>query len=287
MLIVLYLFLGGLSAGLLALSAAATLVGDDRYKHVAAIGAGLAPWPVLFGTAILVFDLGQPFYFWKLLVAVQPQSPMWVGTWLLTLFACVSLPFSVVSALHHLGTAPPALERWHKRLALAGGILAIGVGIYTGVLLGVLVARPLWNTPLLAQLFLASALSSGAAVMLLLCRTLGSALERRTLAIADGVLIATELVVLAWLFVSAVTSGAAARSAIAALSEGAIGWTFWIGVVLVGLVIPLFIEVREVTSAAHGRWFSRAVAMAPVLVLVGGFLLRLVFVYAGQSVGLS
>ena len=41
--------------------------------------------------------------------------------------------------------------------------ISIGVGIYTGVLLGVLTARPFWNNPMLPMLFLISAMMTGSA----------------------------------------------------------------------------------------------------------------------------
>jgi formate-dependent nitrite reductase membrane component NrfD len=43
--------------------------------------------------------------------------------------------------------------------------ISIGVGIYTGVLLGSLTARPFWNNPMLPMLFLISAMMTGSASM--------------------------------------------------------------------------------------------------------------------------
>ena len=45
--------------------------------------------------------------------------------------------------------------------------LGIGVAVYTGILLGAMPSRPLWNSPILALLFLVSALSTGIAVIIL------------------------------------------------------------------------------------------------------------------------
>src|SRR6266496_6236455 len=56
-LIVSYLFLGGLSAGLYFVSALASLLQkndeDSAYKTIARIGALLGPWPVMLGCFIL------------------------------------------------------------------------------------------------------------------------------------------------------------------------------------------------------------------------------------------
>ena len=56
-----------------------------------------------------------------------------------------------------------------QKLVLAIGIsnmlVGIALGIYTGILLGTLGARPLWNSALLGPLFLFSGLSTAAAVL--------------------------------------------------------------------------------------------------------------------------
>jgi formate-dependent nitrite reductase membrane component NrfD len=290
LLIVVYLFLGGLSGGALALSAVAALAGGDRFSRVARMAAFVAPWPVLMGTGLLVLDLGRPLHFWKLLVAVEPRSPMWIGTWLLTLFALVSLPYANLFLPVWLRLWRPGnVARWKRRLALAGLPLGIAVGIYTGVLLGVLVARPLWNTPLLAQLFLVSALSTAAAFVLLLLRRVGSEDERRALAAGDAALIGLELAVIAWMLIDARVSGASTSAAAAALATGAIGWTFWIGVVALGLLAPLAVEIaglRHMDRRPGFAWIASLERIAPLLVVAGGFLLRWVIVYAGQSTGL-
>ena len=287
LLIVLYLFLGGLSAGLLAVSALATLFGGERFNSTARVGAWTAPWPVLAGTALLVLDLGQPFYFWKLLVAWEPRSPMWLGTWLLTMFTMVSLPYA--GLFLPVSTAiwrPEDVARMRQRLAFAGLPLGIGVGIYTGVLLGVLVARPLWQTPLLAQLFLISALSSAAALLLVLLRRAASEREHRALAGADAALIAVEILVLAWMLIDARTSTASANAAVGLLTHGMYGWVFWLGVVGLGLLLPLSLETAELTAGADRpgqTWLAKAAPAAPPFVLLGGLALRWVFVYAGQA----
>lgn len=287
LLIVLYLFLGGLSAGLLAVSALATLCGGERFGSTARVGAWTAPWPVLAGTALLVLDLGQPFYFWKLLVAWEPRSPMWLGTWLLTMFTMVSLPYAGLFLPVSMAIwRPEDVARMRQRLAFAGLPLGIGVGIYTGVLLGVLVARPLWQTPLLAQLFLISALSSAAALLLVLLRRAASEREHRALAGADAALIAVEILVLAWMLIDARTSTASAKAAVGLLTHGMYGWVFWLGVVGLGLLLPLSLETAELTAGADRpgqTWLAKAAPAAPLFVLLGGLALRWVFVYAGQA----
>ena len=49
-------------------------------------------------------------------------------------------------------------------------VLGVVLGIYTGILLNTMVARPLWNTTILGPLFLVSGLSAGAAMVHLATR---------------------------------------------------------------------------------------------------------------------
>ncbi|HYG58336.1 MAG TPA: NrfD/PsrC family molybdoenzyme membrane anchor subunit, partial [Symbiobacteriaceae bacterium] len=73
--IALYLYLAGVSGGAFAASTAASFLGE-RYRNVARWGAYIAPWPVLLGTAMLIFDLGSPMRFWMLFVKLNPRSVM-------------------------------------------------------------------------------------------------------------------------------------------------------------------------------------------------------------------
>ena len=60
-----------------------------------------------------------------------------------------------------------------KRIVCSVGIvLALGTAIYTGVLLSVVQAVPLWATPILPALFLVSAVSTGMGLCIDLAATL-------------------------------------------------------------------------------------------------------------------
>ncbi len=280
-LIVIYLFFGGLSAGAMILSALAHLLGrSERHAAIARAAACVAPFPVIVGTALLVFDLGRPFFFWKLFLALKPFSPMWIGSWLLAIFSLVSLGYAYLflPAIWQRWQVRHA-DAWRRRLAILGVPLGLSVAVYTAVLLGVLVARPLWNTPLLALLFVLSALSSAAALLMVLAPR-G---DHRLLSSVDIALIAAEVIVLAGILAYGLVSFTPARDAVIVLMRD-FGWSFWGGVVLLGLLVPLAVEWWALRRRAHSRVLT---AGAAILVLAGGFLLRYVVVYAGQQSGLA
>lgn len=222
-LIVLYLFLGGLGAGCLALSGLAWLSRRAELERVGRVGALIAPLPVAFGSLLLIFDLGSPWRFWRLFAHFNPVSPMSIGSWLLLLFTAVAavwaalqLPAAWIDSvqrrlgrrgawlapLRRRNASPAANARVRDAVALAGVLLGLGVGIYTGVLLGAIPARPFWNTPIVAQLFLFSAFSTATALLALAAplfpalRSSGEGPERRALLRADVAFIVLELFIL-------------------------------------------------------------------------------------------
>ncbi len=291
-LIVVYLFLGGLSAGALVLSGLANYLGrQEKHVGLARAGALVAPFPVLVGTGLLVFDLGRPLVFWKLFTAFRPESPMWVGSWLLLLFSGVSLAYACLFLPARFQRWMPARpERWKNVLAAVALPVAVGVGIYTGVLLGAVPARPFWNTPMVAQLFLFSALSTGSALVMLVAPRLGGpappAEDLRLVLSADVLFILLELFIVVPFILHGELSTLAARTSLTLILGGPLTMVFWLGVVLFGLLVPLGVESATLARAVLGgrpvrlpRALETAVA---VLVLVGGFLLRYVFVRAGQ-----
>ena len=308
LLIVLYLFLGGLSAGLFFVSGLATYLqtdGKPAYPRLARLGALLAPWPVSLGSALLVFDLGHWYRFYKLFVTFEWHSPMSIGAWLLGLFSLVTmvafwawLPQEAIGAF--LQRLPrrlrflrfvdrPNRESLRRPLAMIGFPLAVGVGIYTGVLLGAVQARPFWNTNLVAQMFLFSALSSGCALVILalsLRRAGLDAGEARLLYSIDIVLIGLELFIVMPYLIHGTLSPLAVQQALKLVLGGPFTFAFWVLFLGLGLVLPLAIELWEMRPVLLDRGSFHSGRMlagvSAALVLIGGFVLRYVFVYAGQ-----
>ncbi len=307
-LIVLYLFLGGLSAGLFFVSGLATYLqseGKPAYPRLARLGALLAPWPVSIGSALLVLDLGHWYRFYKLFVTFEWHSPMSIGAWLLGLFTLVSLiafwawlPQETIAGL--VARLPrrlrflrfvdrPNREALRRPLAMAGFPLALGVGIYTGVLLGAVQARPFWNTNLVAQMFLFSALSSGCALVILALSVGKAGLddgEARLLLSLDIVLISLELFIVLPYIIHGELSPLAVQQALRLILGGPFTFAFWVLFLAVGLLLPLAIEVWEMRPVLLERGPLHAgrvlAGLSAALVLFGGFVLRYVFVYAGQ-----
>jgi len=305
-LIVNYLFLGGLSAGLFFVSALATFLykidAPSPYTRIARLGAFLAPWPVAIGCFLLIFDLGRWYHFYKLFLHLRLVSPMSIGSWLLVLFNLVALLNAYAWLTERQRNAlftklPRALalfskfnydiDHWRRWLALAGLPISVGVGIYTGVLLGAVQSRPFWNTNLVAQLFLFSALSTGCAALILgLSGREKSAQELRLLYGLDICFMVLEFFIVLPYLIHGELSVQAVQDSLELILGGPFAILFWVFFMGLGLLTPLVIELRElvpvIVSNREFHYNRLLAASTAVLILGGGFLLRYIFVFAGQ-----
>lgn len=301
--VVLYLFMAGLGAGALTTSASVLLRGGSsgKYFNVARYGAFIAPIPVMLGSALLVFELGSFqaghwFRFLNLYLVIN-LSPMSIGTWLLTAFLGISIlyAFTFLSRDAQPGDTQDSLRRM---TAWVGVPLGIGVAVYTGVLLGALPARPFWNSPILALLFLLSSISTGIASIILVRaimhrRELSAEAEADyhesgyLLSATDTMLIGFELMTLfLFLMYAHLTIGNTREAVGVIMFGGQLSVMFWLWVVTIGLLVPATIElVVIIPKLLHrGQYLSHRNIdiIVPIAVLIGGFMLRYVVLIAGQ-----
>lgn len=297
--VIAYLFLAGLGAGAVTVSGSVLLrkggFGPSRFA-VARAGALIGPLPVMLGTFLIVFELGQPLRALNLFKLIN-LSPMSIGSWLLGVFIMLSTLYAMT---YILPSSRPGdgLAPIRRALAWVCVPMGISVAIYTGVMLGAMPARPFWNSPILAGLFVLSALSGGVA-----CIILAGVFSRRTskdpavradyehssylLIASDALLLGIELLVIfLFLMFGHLTIGDVRYAMLAILPGGELAYLFWGLVVIGGLAIPFFIEIFQIMPRLlYGREFKTHVALevvVPVAILVGGFALRYVIVVAGQ-----
>lgn len=284
-----YLFLGGLVAGLMVLAGLWRLGPERMSSRALSRLPWMAPLLLTVGMLFLWLDLENRWNAYRFYFTMQPTSPMSWGSWILVavypvsiLMAWIALPSESRAAI--VEGAPVGasllkrLDAWAIARARRVARLSVGfgaaLGIYTGVLLGTMSARPLWNSAVLGPLFLVSGLSSAAALMLLY-RV--SDTERQAIGRLDMGLILAEVLLIALWLVALSSGGASSRAAAALLLGGPYTAAFWTLVVTMGLVTPVAAEWIE---ARHGLHPGRIPA---VLVLMGGFALRWIVVYAGQE----
>jgi formate-dependent nitrite reductase membrane component NrfD len=238
---------------------------------------------ISLGMLALFLDLSHKPQFWRLYLTMKPWSPMSWGAWILLLVYPVLLAGLLLDPPRGLLRLAPGLDARWRRLSdrmwvrRSTGFVSIttgiALGIYTGILLSSLGARPLWSTALLGPLFLVSGLSTSAAFA---HWASPEPEEREQMAWLDNLFLAIELGLIALFLVGLRSSTQAHAEAAWLFLGGPYTAVFWVGVVGLGIVLPLVIQSLAVTHRiAHTE-------IAPVLVLLGGLALRFVIVSAGQ-----
>jgi polysulfide reductase chain C len=276
-----YLFLGGLGAGMIIVATVADLAfGLGSIFIPCAAGSIVA---LGLGSFLLIFELGRPFQFWR--VFSKEKAILTFGAWMVIAlvifdiiyfsFWFVFIPWSGIVLLRQIIGVICLLLGW-------------GVMLYTGVELSSMKARVFWNTPVLPVLFVLSGLLVGAAADNLLIGVWPKLPDLMAppfiespifvLASVQGylkiiitmltvlVLVATFVYVLMMYFAG--SSGA--RKAATRWLTGSYAWAFWGGLVIVGLIIPLFLQAFNSPLLLAFSW---------VCIIIGGLCLRFLVVY--------
>ena len=271
MYIVWYFFLGGIAGGAYFAAAIADNFGGRRDQEIARIGYFIAFPLALICGALLILDLGTPSRFLNMLRMFKFWNPMSIGSWGLGAFGA----FAFLSAVLSLGDSEARLAL-RRNVAKVGSVFGFFLAAYTGVLLST-TAQPIWgDSRLMGALFLASGASTGLASIAVISYFKGANLGEgwSKLKKADSFVMVVELVLLVALVLML---GPAADP----ITKGRFALPFWGGLVALGLIVPLGLSFVK-GGDGRERTAGGTLAIASVLVLIGGFLLRYVIIMAGQ-----
>jgi formate-dependent nitrite reductase membrane component NrfD len=281
----LYLFLGGLAAGILFFAGLFTIMGKEKVYETAVKKAPLiVPFILIIGLLALLADLKHKAFFWRLYTTIRLESPMSWGAWVLMIVTPLSFIWSAI----HLKEIFPKFKwpwkflddlesffvKYKLPIAWVMMISSVILGVYTGILFSAFNARPLWNTSILGPLFLASGLSAGAAVIMLMSK---NHKERTIFAKIDIGIIAVEMFLIIHMFMGFLASTQVQIDAAGLFLGGPYTASFWIFVVILGMLLPILLEFLEL------RKFKIPVVIPAVLVLFGSVMLRFLIAFAGQE----
>jgi formate-dependent nitrite reductase membrane component NrfD len=283
-LIILYFFIGGIAGGSFFIGALLDLFAGPRDQPVARLGYYVAFVGAVLSGILLTVDLDRPERFWHMLIQSERGglmfkywSPMSVGAWGLLIFGA----FATLAALKAL--AEEGRVRWTLLRRLRGGVTRVMIAVlgglagfflagYTGVLLSV-TNRPIWaDTNLVGLLFLLSGASTAAAALVLFSLWRGTETEDvvHWLSQFDSAILVVELLALIALVVS--------LGSVARVWLNVWGILLLVGVVLAGILLPLTLHWRPRLLG------DLNVPTAAALVLVGGFLLRVVIILSSEGI---
>ena len=297
-LIDLYFFLGGIAGGAFVIATIANLLGHERYRDIVRVGYYIAFLAVIPGPIILTVDLGLPTRFLHMLMVAKPSleigrdavtvgpfhlkpfSPMNAGAWALLAFSACAFLAALDVFLEHRGGR--SMRTFRGVVGVIGTFFGFFLAAYPGVLIGA-TARPLFvSAHWLGALFLAVGASTGGAAIALILSVLGAtrreALSRLMRFTAFALVV--QLAALALFILSVSTAGSAGIARVLAqLITGPYGLPFWLGAVVVGILVPLALHLGGVTRKAA----PAMTVLVSVLILVGGFVVKYVIIAAGQA----
>jgi formate-dependent nitrite reductase membrane component NrfD len=219
------------------------------------------------GTHLLY--LGKPTRFWRIIT--RPQTSWlargFIFVMLFALFGAIQLVLS-----HWLSGS--AAEIAFKALA---GITAFGVTLYTGIILKNIKGVPFWNSVLLPILFVFCGVLGGFGLSVVIALNGGDVNLAAAETGSRWLLIANALLIIVYLWQASRREAVGKQSVLEQL-HGNSAPVFWIGIVVLGIVIPLAIAL---TSLVKGDLPSIILIIGVVCEIVGGLALRYCVLKAG------
>jgi len=277
-LVLVYFFLAGTSGGSFLVAAISKIYGKEKYRAVSNIGAVAALVLITLGGLCIWLDLGRIERVYLLFLRFNVTSPVSWGGPIINLFAVCTAFFIYYSLIAKNDSRA-------RLLAKIGIVLAVALTTYTGFLLSMAKARPMWHSAIMAPLFLVSSGIAGLALVLLIVNLLNKYSPEddvvRTLGRTLIILILIDIFFLSDMYVLYVGISEAQEVALLLL-VGKFAFLFWGIELLLGSVFPIIILATR--RLARQRTWQ---VVASVLSLIGVFTMRYIIVIIGQYLPLS
>lgn len=288
-----YLFVGGIAGGSYMVAVLADFFGKKKFTVLSKSGTYVSLVSIIVGLVLLVLDLGRfdvdPLGVLNAYIHF-PTSIMSVGTWIITGFAFVSFVTAILWFFQGSRLIRMLVE-------IVGLVLGCSTSAYTGLLLAFARGRPFWTSPFLPVTFTVSGTLTGLVMALLLIPIIAWFMPRffeefkelfnnktdfsQMLIESQRYMVILIVVELALVVIELGTGhGGGKLLSIASLSVPFLAY------IVLGLLIPLGIAYysQRVEYVGKYSFFVPASLAGFILVLIGGFLLRYVILYAGQLI---
>ncbi len=274
-LIIFYFFIGGIASGCQFLASIADLVGGTPERKIVRAGRYVALVGALISPLLLIGDLLTKRRWYNMLRIYRGTSAMSIGTWALITFGGFSGLTAVGQVIDDLGFG---FGRTIARVcqlpaAMAGAVVAL----YTGTLLAA-TNMPLSAKafPFLSSLFASSAASTAAATLSLVAE--GTRTDER---VRQRLNLFALIAGLTELFFALLIDQRWRRTPTGRSTRNVeTGLAYRGGVLGLGIGLPLAIHAAELATRRDSRLLSTLAALSA---LIGGFVLRAVFVLGSRQ----
>ena len=265
-----FMFFVGLSAGGLIVASSASVFHIAEYKKVALPAIICSTVCICCAGMFVLVDMGGIQRVWRILVGPNPTSPL---VWDVCVISCY-LIINIVYLVFMCSKKPGAADKVSivSRFALPIAILVHSV---TAWIFGLQVSKE-WYTAIMAPIFVASAMDSGLALLLLALMGLNKSgvfkVENKLISSLAGLLavcIAVDAFFIGCECLTMAYPGAKGAEALSVMAGGITAPFFWIEIIG-GLLIPFLLMVF-----AKNRANMKLVGLACVLVVAGVFCKRI------------
>lgn len=298
--LVLDLFLGGMGAAAFAVVAVMELARKEACSKVKLCCSWIAALSLAVGVVCLLLDVGQPLRAMLLPLSFNNFASSWMawGAWFMLLSLVSSGLYALVSTdclMKRVFASSFEGEVFGRRvgtlkkvLAAVGGVFSVAVTIYTGCLISSGGGVPFWTTPLLPATFFTASFFAGTAVVNAACvyfDEAAGAFRRRLLIVSLVAGLLFGLFLALYIGVYAAQSEKA-LTAFSTLVSGSWSIVLWLGVVAVGIVLPVVLTVFELVllkkESASASTLRTVAFVTLAAIVIGGFAWRMIVIALGM-----
>jgi molybdopterin-containing oxidoreductase family membrane subunit len=273
------IFLIVAASGALNVASIGSVFGQAMYKPLARLSGLLAMTLLIGGLLILVLDLGQPS---RLIVAMTTYNFKSIFAWNIYLY----VGFLAIVAVYLFTMMERKANRFSKGVGTLAFVWRLALTTGTGSIFGFLVARQGYDAAIMAPMFIIMSFAYGMAIYLLVLmfafdsdeRPLGEVVLRRLKNLLGVFVAAVFYFTVVYHLTNLYGTENHAFEAFVLRDGGVYTWTFWIGWVLLGMLVPMGILFHPALGMQRG-----AIMLASVLVIVGGLSALYVIVIGGQA----
>lgn len=265
-----FMFFVGLSAGGLIVASSASVFHIAEYKKVALPAIICSTVCICCAGMFVLIDMGGIQRVWRILVGPNPTSPLVWDVCVISCYLIINIVYLAFMCSKKPGTADKVSIV--SRFALPIAILVHSV---TAWIFGLQVSKE-WYTAIMAPIFVASAMDSGLALLLLALMGLNKSgvfkVENKLISSLAGLLavcIAVDAFFIGCECLTMAYPGAKGAEALSVMAGGITAPFFWIEIIG-GLLIPFLLMVF-----AKNRANMKLVGLACVLVVAGVFCKRI------------
>lgn len=243
-------------------------------------------WGALIGWLIVLaiklpihlIYLGRPTRFWR---ALPPFTKAWRTSWIARgfFFTVLFAGFGLIQLLtgyylafngQPVGIGGDTLQGINLIFRFLGGLAAILTAIYTGFMLSFLKSVPFWNTGLLPIVIMNAGIADGLALVIGVGLFTGG-VDIPTLESITRILLLVNILLITTYLLNSTYRSNTAKLSSKELISGKVAFPFWLGVVILGIVVPLIASLSGyfVADVSHSILYTSIIAHT-----IGAFALK-------------